>query len=937
MAITWNSATSTLTLNASAGLGARVTGTGNITSSGSAVIGVGTAFTTQLAVNDYILTTGLTVNYFAKVTAIASATSLTIEVIGATPGFYDGVTYNNLTTSSAFICIRPARLSDLVTAVNNAEKLSKSTFGNSFTFNSLTFIHTGWLEIGDFESMNKQGSLIWTRDVGAGLILNSQAQIQITGVGAGVDPPTNTFRSNSSLLTKYNPVSRTRPIVNINTTTRSDDFSFFVSDENAGKMQVAMQGLILVNAGTQLCSHKIYYTASSFVNNLYFLTTNSSEFQLSLQTSLTLNNLVLQGSAISTSPGSSSASTLTLVSPTFIYATAGPYFYSNTNGGYGYTTVLLNPSFPLGEWNGFARAVTNGSTKLRVVFTQNIKYLQGVTPQQNMKTAFISTDATNAPSIFNVSSSAGITGSINLLRGLAQPTGTTQVLLPVITWSAYVKKPGKEISTPLYTAKQLTTPDDSTYQTSTDPESVLTDAQIISATPPYAGIAIDKATKTITLTSTNTAKNIYNGVLWFLYQNANMDYAQFASFVSNVGDFLDWNIVSIEFATGVIKTTGSVTATAAFVATVSGNVTQATPTNLTGVIITNNLTFNTNTPITVTFTNTTVSGTVSNSGTGLVTILLANSTVGTAGSNVTTQLVTSLSIASLLADSQIYVKNGTGAQVAYIASSTTSYNLDTTGGTGTWEWRVRKYGYEDQSGTFTPATSSESVVGAYLVDAFVVDTLTSVTAYTDLQTTQKIYDYSRYFATTNPGIALVAQFDKGFGTITANSALTLNPSAVALMAVSGGVTTKTSGLAENVTVVVTGNFTQGAATLSNDVRIRAANLDSELLFSGIDSLTIYATQSDALTNNSPGATSTTGIIRYEYGAVLSGVTMSGTVYVRTLFGTTVQVQAVTLVAGTTILDLSTSALLQSVLTNVENVPEEVWTHNNRTINNALFT
>lgn len=391
---------------------------------------------------------------------------------------------------------------------------------------------------------------------------------------------------------------------------------------------------------------------------------------------------------------------------------------------------------------------------------------------------------------------------------------------------------------------------------------------------------------------------------------------------ASVSAGLAGEVINAGTLSGIITGNVTNTGTLASGATITGNVTQDTPTSMTGVAITGNLTYNTNTPITITFTNSTITGTVSNSGTGLVTILLSNSTIGTVGSNVTTQLVTALSITSLLADSQIYVSDNTGAQVAYVSSSGTSYTLDTTGGTGTWEWRVRKYGYEDQSGTFTPATSSESVIGAYLTDAFVVDTLVNVTAYTDLQTTQKIYDYSRYFATTNTGIALPAQFDKGFGMLTANSALTLNPSAVALMVVSGGVTTKTSGLAENVTVVVTGNFTQGSATLSNDVRIRATNLDSELLFSGIDSVTIYATQSDALTNTNPGATSTTGIIRFLYGAALSGVTMSGTVYLRMTLGTAIQVQSLVLALGVNEVDLSTTTLLQSVNTKIDALPAE---------------
>jgi hypothetical protein len=369
--------------------------------------------------------------------------------------------------------------------------------------------------------------------------------------------------------------------------------------------------------------------------------------------------------------------------------------------------------------------------------------------------------------------------------------------------------------------------------------------------------------------------------------------------------------------TGAVINTGTING-----ARITGNVTQATPINLTGVTITGNLTFNTNTPVTVTFTNSSVSGTVSNSGTGLVTVQLATSTIGTVGTNVTTQIVTELNLTGLLADSQIYLSDGTNTQVDYVSSSGTSYTYNSTGGTGTWTWRLRKYGYQDQTGTFTPATNSATVAALYLVDSFVSDTLVNVTAYTDLETTQKIYDYSRYFATTNTGIALGPQFTKGFGTLTANSAFTLDPLAVAMMAVSSGVITHTTGLNETATVVVTGNFTQGTATLSNNIKIRATNLDSELLFSGIDSLTIYATQADALTNTSPGASSSTGIIRFLYGASLSGVTMSGTVYLRIVLGTAIQVQALTLVLGENEVNLSTTTLLQAIPSEVLNATVE---------------
>lgn len=157
-------------------------------------------------------------------------------------------------------------------------------------------------------------------------------------------------------------------------------------------------------------------------------------------------------------------------------------------------------------------------------------------------------------------------------------------------------------------------------------------------------------------------------------------------------------------------------------------------------------------------------------------------------------------------------------------------------------------------------------------------------------------------------------FNKGFGTLTANYPYALDPAAAAIMDITGGViTTHTTGFAESGTLIVSGDFTQGTATLTNDVQIRATNLDSEIIFTGIDAITIYASQSDAFTNTNPGAYSNTGIVRYLYGAVLSGVTMSGTVYLRTEIGTVVEIQALTLTQGTTTLSLSTVVLLQKAL------------------------
>lgn len=76
-----------------------------------------------------------------------------------------------------------------------------------------------------------------------------------------------------------------------------------------------------------------------------------------------------------------------------------------------------------------------------------------------------------------------------------------------------------------------------------------------------------------------------------------------------------------------ITTTGLVTANGTISnLTVNGNVSQATPTNLSDVIISGTLTYNTNSNVTITITNTSIN-TVVNNGTGIITINKVNSTI----------------------------------------------------------------------------------------------------------------------------------------------------------------------------------------------------------------------------------------------------------------------------------------------------------------------
>jgi hypothetical protein len=272
----------------------------------------------------------------------------------------------------------------------------------------------------------------------------------------------------------------------------------------------------------------------------------------------------------------------------------------------------------------------------------------------------------------------------------------------------------------------------------------------------------------------DTAQQLYDYAKYYLYTNFA---GETATYVTRSGDVINagsYNVIidataatPFVFAgstitaksstfTGSLTTSGAVTLANGAVFsnnTVTANVSQATPTNLTNVTINGNLTYNTNTPITITLTNCAISGTVSNSGSGLVTISLTNSTIGTVGSNVTSRITTALTLNGLTAGSQVYVANGAGAQVAYVASSGTSYTLDTTGQTGAWVWKVARYGFTAEYGGHSPAVASTTVTVALSADLFITQPVkATVAAYEFLPNMDALYDYSAYYETLEIGI-----------------------------------------------------------------------------------------------------------------------------------------------------------------------------------------
>ena len=288
-------------------------------------------------------------------------------------------------------------------------------------------------------------------------------------------------------------------------------------------------------------------------------------------------------------------------------------------------------------------------------------------------------------------------------------------------------------------------------------------ASISSATASaLTGIAFTYASKSAALTASHTLDELY---AWHSYTQAQTAQSAQANFMSWSGSMLTlaspWTLSNTATLaagtnlTGITAAGGITTSTALNNLTVIGNVTQATPTNLTGLKLTGNLTFNTNTNTTITLSNCSISGTISNSGTGQISIINNGSTIGSLGLNIAPPIITATLTLSGLNGDSLYVTDSNGNQKAYVASSGSNYSLDVTGGTGVWSVKVAKYGFFSQSFTFTPANGGVfSFVPVLVSDPSISQaSATLVGAYTTVNNPDQIYDLCALYETTNAGIA----------------------------------------------------------------------------------------------------------------------------------------------------------------------------------------
>lgn len=174
------------------------------------------------------------------------------------------------------------------------------------------------------------------------------------------------------------------------------------------------------------------------------------------------------------------------------------------------------------------------------------------------------------------------------------------------------------------------------------------------------GVAVNYGASTITLSTSRSATQVWSAVQDSLSLLANLTRSDPFSTTNGLSFISTYTLVVTGTLTaGNVLSNVTLSGSLSSGVIITGNVAQATPTNLTGVTINGNLTFNTNTPISVTFTNCVVTGTISNTGSGLVKVFKAGTTDWlNAGSNVNSVATVTVTTPGGLALSTYILKNG---------------------------------------------------------------------------------------------------------------------------------------------------------------------------------------------------------------------------------------------------------------------------------------
>ena len=478
----------------------------------------------------------------------------------------------------------------------------------------------------------------------------------------------------------------------------------------------------------------------------------------------------------------------------------------------------------------------------------------------------------------------------------------------------------------------------------------------------HYGFVFDKASDRTVNTSTTLTENQVSGLAvvdnldyiydaasyWSVTNPASSSYIDLYTANGTVLDFGSKNIIINNTGTGfsynsasstitinapslsagvnfnTIKTSGTVTLSTGIISNIdiNANLIQTIPTSLNGVYMlssSNTLTYNTNTPIEIEYTNCTVVG-VKNDGTALVTIKRTNSTVTESDAEVSTYAPTIINLTLQGGYAAIYDDTGTRQ---YYTNSNGTVVLGSTA-SGSWSYKIARYGYQLISGNFTVNPSVGGTIDIapnYIPDAFItVANVATVSGYTDLNTYDKIHDYLSYYLTTSTGINYGELDSESFGVLNFNSNLIMSGSASSIVEYTSGSNTlklKSSTINDSIIFVIASAFTQdGGNTIGDNMKIRSSNLDSELYFNNVNSIIFYPSLSDRDNNTNAGISlSSVSIYRFKYGSTVNGVTFTDYVYSRVTVDGSTLLYATPIATGSTTIDFGTVGNLQTILNN----------------------
>jgi hypothetical protein len=348
-----------------------------------------------------------------------------------------------------------------------------------------------------------------------------------------------------------------------------------------------------------------------------------------------------------------------------------------------------------------------------------------------------------------------------------------------------------------------------------------------------------------------------------------------------------------------------------------GNVFQATPVSLSGIYMEGTLAYNTDSNTTIEYTDCTMD-TVQNDGTGIVTIKKTNSTIANGSdAEIVDFIPTILNVT--LNGGYIAIYDDTGTKQYY--QNTDGTIVLPSNATGTWTYHIARYGYQYVQGSFVVDGNVGATIEInpnYVPDNFVTSDPATVAGYGDLNTSEKIYNYLNYWTTTSSGIDYIPFYSKAFGSLTINKNVTLDAEAASILTYNGStlLTLKCTGLSEDILFVSNGNIIdQNGTTYSDDVKIRAANLNSELILGGITSITFFPDEANRDNNTNPGDTPMGTIYRFLYGDIVSGVTLAGTIYARVDVAGTILLYSDAIATGRNELEFGTTGTLQQIVSN----------------------